>query len=178
MGSEMCIRDRRLVVEQETLDEQGRQAKERIETLSSRIGQLGQDIDRENSLNKDAGETIDILSKEQDRLKIALSSHSEKLEKVASDAQEASAVLKEREINLSELTEDMARLAARHQSSARFMSDSENALSKNNKEAAHMEVKVSEASSELERVRKLVEKVKLEEKIAKDNAQELSLIHI
>ena len=48
----------RLVVEQETLDEQGRQAKERIETLSSRIGQLGQDIDRENSLNKDAGETI------------------------------------------------------------------------------------------------------------------------
>ena len=60
----------RLVVEQETLDEQGRQAKERIETLSSRIEQLGQDIDRENSLNKDAGETIDILSKEQDKFKI------------------------------------------------------------------------------------------------------------
>ena len=107
--------------------------------LSSRIEQLGQDIDRENSLNKDAGETIDVLSKEQDELQIALSSHSEKLEKVASDAQEASTILKDREINLSELTEDMARLAARHQSSARFMSDSENALSKNNKEAADME---------------------------------------
>ena len=112
------------------------------------------------------------MSKEQDELQIALSTHSEKLEKVASDAQEASTILKDREINLSELTEDMARLAARHQSSARFMSDSENALSKNNKEAADMEVKVSEASSELERVKKLVEKVKLEEKIAKDNAQE------
>ena len=162
----------RLVVEQETLEEQGRQAKERIDTLSSRIEQLGQDIDRENSLNKDAEETIDVLLKEQDELQIALSTHSEKLEKVASDAQEASTILKDREINLSELTEDMARLAARHQSSARFMSDSENALSKNNKEAADMEVKVSEASSELERVKKLVEKVKLEEKIAKDNAQE------
>ena len=161
----------RLVVEQETLEEQGRQAKERIETLSSRIEQLGQDIDRENSLNKDAEETIDVLSKEQDELQIALSTHSEKLEKVASDAQEASAILKDREINLSELTEDMARLAARHQSSARFMSDSENALSKNNAEAADMEMKVSESTVELERVKKLVEKVKIEEKIAKDSAQ-------
>ncbi len=149
----------RLVVEQETLEEQGRQAKERIETLSSRIEQLGQDIDRENSLNKDAEETIDVLSKEQDELQIALSTHSEKLEKVASDAQEASTILKDREINLSELTEDMARLAARHQSSARFMSDSENALSKNNKEAATMKVKVSETSSELERGWSLFQKL-------------------
>ena len=61
--------------------------------------------------------------------------------------------MKDREINLSELTEDMARLAARHQSSARFMSDSENALIKNNEEAAEMEMKVSEASIELKRVK-------------------------
>ena len=107
----------RLVVEQESLEEQGRQAKERIETLSSRIEQLGQDIDRENSLNKDAEETIDVLSKEQDELQIALSTHSEKLEKVASDAQEASAILKDREINLAELMKDMERLDAHHQSS-------------------------------------------------------------
>ena len=160
----------RLIVEQETLEEHGRQAKERIETLSSRIGQLGQDIDRENSLNEDAGETIDTLSKEHDDLKIALSTHGEKLERVSSEAQEASAVLKDREINLSELTEDLARLAARHQSSARFMSDSENALSKNNEEASDMEMKVSEASIELERVKELVEEVKIEEKIAKDHA--------
>lgn len=160
----------RLIVEQETLEEQGRQAKERIETLSSRIEQLGQDIDRENSLNEDAGETIDILSKERDDLQIALSTHGEKLERVSSEAQEASAVLKDREINLSELTEDMARLAARHQSSARFMSDSENALSKNNEEASDMEMKVSGASIELERVKESVEEVKIEEKLAKDHA--------
>ena len=152
----------RLIVEQETLQEQGRQAKERIETLSSRIGQLGQDIDRENNLNKDAEETIDVLSKEQVELQFALSTHSEKLERVYFDAQEAAAVLKDREINLSELTEDMARLAARHQSSARFMSDSENALIKNNEEAAEMEMKVSEASIELKRVKELVEEVKQE----------------
>ena len=78
--------------------------------------------------------------------------------------------MKDREINLSELTEDLARLAARHQSSARFMSDSENALSKNNEEASDMEMKVSEASIELERVKELVEEVKIEEKIAKDHA--------
>ena len=60
--------------------------------------------------------------------------------------------------------------AARHQSSARFMSDSENALSKNNEEASDMEMKVSEASIELERVKELVEEVKIEEKIAKDHA--------
>ena len=161
----------RLIVEQETLQEQGRQAKERIETLSSRIGQLGQDIDRENNLNKDAEETIDVLSKEQVELQFALSTHSEKLERVSFDAQEAAAVLKDREINLSELTEDMARLAARHQSSARFMSDSENALIKNNEEAAEMEMKVSEASIELKRVKELVEEVKLEEKLAKDHAE-------
>ena len=82
-----------------------------------------------------------------------MSTHSEKLERVSFDAQEAASVLKDREINLSELTEDMARLAARHQSSARFMSDSENALIKNNEEAAEMEMKVSEASIELKRVK-------------------------
>jgi chromosome segregation protein len=50
------------------------------------------------------------------------------------------------------------------------MSDSENALSKNNEEASDMEMKVSEASIELERVKELVEEVKIEEKIAKDHA--------
>ena len=65
----------------------------------------------------------------------------------------------------------MARLAARHQSSARFMSDSESALIKNNEEAADTEMKVSEASIELKRVKELVEEVKLEEKLAKDHAE-------
>ncbi len=146
----------RLIVEQETLEEQGRQAQDRIETLSSRIEQLGQDIDRENSLNKDAGETI---------------KHSEKLEAVSSDAQEAATILKDREVNLSELTEDMARLAARHQSLERFLLDSENALSKNTDEAANIDKKVSESLIELETVKKLVQDVVVEVKFAQDHAQ-------
>ena len=161
----------RLIVEQETLEEQGRQAQDRIETLSSRIEQLGQDIDRENSLNKDAGETIKTLSKEQEDLQVSLSTHSEKLEAVSSDAQEAATILKDREVNLSELTEDMARLAARHQSLERFLLDSENALSKNTDEAANIDKKVSESLIELETVKKLVQDVVVEVKFAQDHAQ-------
>ena len=161
----------RLIVEQETLEEQGRQAKDRIETLSSRIEQLGQDIDRENSLNKDAGETIKTLSKEKEDLQFSLSTHSEKLEAVSSDAQEAATILKDREVNLSELTEDMARLAARHQSLERFLLDSENALSKNTEEAANIDKKVSESLIELETVKKLVQDVVVEVKFAQDHAQ-------
>ena len=61
--------------------------------------------------------------------------------------------MKEREVNLSELTEDMARLAARHQSLERFLLDSENALSKNTEEAATIDKKISESLIDLETVK-------------------------
>ena len=160
----------RLIVEQETLEEQERQAKNRIETLSSRIEQLGQDIDREDSLNNDALETIKILSKEQEALKVSLSSHEEELETASSEVQEAATILNDKEINLSELTEDMARLAARHQSLERFLLDSQNALNKNNQEVANIDKKVNEALVELERMEKLVADVVIEEKSAKEHA--------
>ena len=160
----------RSIVEQETLEEQERQAKNRIETLSSRIEQLGQDIDREDSLNNDALETIKILSKEQEALKVSLSSHEEELETASPEVQEAATILNDKEINLSELTEDMARLAARHQSLERFLLDSQNAFNKNNEEVANIDKKVNEALVELERMEKLVADVVLEEKSAKEHA--------
>ena len=51
----------RLHVQRDALSEQEARARQAIETLSSRIHQLGQDIERETGLNRDAGETIERL---------------------------------------------------------------------------------------------------------------------
>ena len=106
----------RLQVQRDTLKDQETRALETIETLRARIDQLGRDIDREAGLNKDAGETIERLEWEAREIAKAGAGHEDRLEAAQSGAREAGGVLQEREADLSQLTEDVARLAARHQS--------------------------------------------------------------
>ena len=111
----------RLTVQRDTLSDQEARALETIETLKARIDQLGRDIDRENGLNKDAGETIERLEWEAREIAKAGEGHDSRLDKAANAAHEAAGVLQERETDLSQLTEDVARLAARHQSAQRLL---------------------------------------------------------
>ena len=137
----------RLVVQRDTLSEQENRALAAIETLEARISQLGHDIDREDALNRDAGETISTLEAEAKELAAAAEGHEEALETAGNEARDAASVLQDREATLSQLTEDVARLAARHQSAQRLLEDEEKTVEKNETEAAKATAAVDDAAT-------------------------------
>ncbi|MDV4146201.1 MULTISPECIES: chromosome segregation protein SMC [Shimia] len=138
----------RLQVQRDTLNDQEEHARQIIETLQNRIEQLGKDMEREAGLNRDAGETIERLEWEAAEIAKAGEGHNEKLEVATEAAREAASLLQERESELSQLTEDVARLAARHQSAHRFLDDTRKTLEKSEAEAgkARDAVNVSKAA--------------------------------
>ena len=137
----------RLNVQKDTLGDQEKRAEETIRTLTQRLAQLSVDMDREESLNKDAGETITLLTTETGELNRAQEGHPAKVLKAASEASEAAAVLHNRESQLAEVTEDVARLSARHQSAQRFIDDASKRLTKSDSEEAVAKVAVQNAQS-------------------------------
>ena len=113
----------RLFVQRDTLSDQEVQAIQLIETLTQRVAQLILDIDREGGLNRDAAETVARLEWEAKEIAKASEGHIETLADATGSANEAKQVLQDREIDLSEKTEDVARLAARHSSAQRLLED-------------------------------------------------------
>jgi chromosome segregation protein len=147
----------RLVVQRDALSDQEAQARQNIERLNSRIQQLGNDIEREAGLNKDAGETIERLEWEKRELAKAGEGHDDRMAEAAEVAQESTSILHSGEEHLSQVTEDVARLAARHQSAQRLVEDCRRALeraegegakSRAAQEAAREALTASEASYE------------------------------
>ena len=126
----------RLLVERDSLTEQDAGARTRIETLAGRIEQLTRDIEREESLNRDAEDMIARLDREARDLKKAALGHDERLDAAADGAQQAVAVLEMRESELSQLAEEAARLSARHQSAQRLIEDHRKTAEKSEREAA------------------------------------------
>lgn len=125
----------RLTVQRDTLADQEARARDQIETLRSRIEQLGNDIDRETGLNKDAEETIKRLDWEQDQIEKASLGHEEKLSSANIAAREAAGIMQEKESELDKLTEDAARLSARHQSAHRLLTEAQSVLDKRQAES-------------------------------------------
>ncbi|MBL8561030.1 MAG: chromosome segregation protein SMC [Gemmobacter sp.] len=113
----------RLVVQRDALGDAEARARQVIETLQGRIAQLARDMEREAGLNRDAGETIARLDWELAQLVKAHEGHDDKLAEAMEVAREAGAILAEREAQLSERTEDAARLSARHQSAQRLLAE-------------------------------------------------------
>ncbi|WP_106745303.1 chromosome segregation protein SMC [Yoonia maritima] len=139
----------RLQVQRDTLKDQEDRALEMIETLRSRIDQLGRDMEREGGLNKDAGETIERLEWEAREIAKAGEGHDDRLEEAQDAAREAASVLEEREADLAQLTEDVARLAARHQSAQRLVADNRTTMEKNEAEAERAKSAMQEAATAL-----------------------------
>jgi len=113
----------RATVEREALDEAEARATQAIKTLLARIAHLDRDIEREAALNRDAGEVIERLEWEKRELEKAGQGHAERLELATGVADEAAEVLREVEDRLAELTDESARLSARHQSAERLAHD-------------------------------------------------------
>ncbi|WP_371170402.1 chromosome segregation protein SMC [Aliiroseovarius sp. 2305UL8-7] len=141
----------RLQVQRDQLSDQENQARQRIETLTARITQLSRDIERESGLNKDAGETIERLDWEQQQLTKASDGHDAALEAANTEARESAAILQEREGDLTQLTEDVARLAARHQSAHRLLEDSRKTLEKSESEAERARASMDDAKGALDK---------------------------
>ncbi|PUB14167.1 chromosome segregation protein SMC [Yoonia sediminilitoris] len=139
----------RLQVQRDTLKDQEERALEMIETLRARIDQLGRDMDRESGLNKDAGETIERLEWEAREIAKAGQGHEERLEEAHAAAREAAGILQQREADSAQLTEDVARLAARHQSAQRLLDDNRTTLEKSEAEAARAKDAMAQAQTAL-----------------------------
>ena len=120
----------RLQVRLGTLEEDEARAVQTIETLEARIAQLDEDASRESDLNQDAGKTLEGLKTEAADLEAASEGHEAAVEAASEEAHDAAHVLQDRENALSQLTEDVARLAARHQSAERLLQDAETTLTR------------------------------------------------
>jgi len=141
----------RLQVERDTLTDRAKRAVDAIAALESRIAQLSRDMERESGLNRDAGETIARLEAEAKALASAGQGHDKALDTAAEAAREAASVLQEREGELAQLTEDVARLAARHQSAHRFLDDSRKTLARSEGEAEKARAALAESRAVLAR---------------------------
>lgn len=120
----------RLQVEQAALAEQEARARQAILDLETRIGQLEKDADREAGLNKDAGETVEQLNWEADALVKVGDGHAEALSDAKDAASAAAEKLQNVETEGDRLSEDAARLAARHQSAKRRLEDAKGLVEK------------------------------------------------
>ena len=150
----------RLNVQRDSLNEQEVQAKERIQTLENRIEQLLQDMERETGLNKDAVETIERLEWEARELAKATEGQDEKLSYAQAAAQDAARVLQDREAEVSEKTEDVARLAARHQSAQRLFDDMKKTVERSEASAVAARQSAEEAEEKLSHVAQLLDEAK------------------
>jgi chromosome segregation protein len=139
----------RLLVERDTLADQELRARATIETLAARIAQLTVDIEREGGLNRDAGETIERLEWEFEALKKASVGFEGKLDEAGAAAHTAANMLQEEEERLGQMTEDVARLSARHQSAHRLLADGRATLAKNEAEAEKSAQSVATAAEDL-----------------------------
>ncbi|SEV88365.1 condensin subunit Smc [Aliiroseovarius sediminilitoris] len=162
----------RLQVQHDQLSDQEAQARQRIETLTARIAQLTRDMERESGLNKDAGETIERLEWEQSQITKASDGHDAALEAASAEARESAAILQEREGDLTQLTEDVARLAARHQSAHRLLEDSRKSLEKSEGEADRARSAMDEAKAALGKAGADYEAAKTAEATASRAAEE------
>ncbi|MGV6840113.1 MAG: chromosome segregation protein SMC [Planktomarina sp.] len=140
----------RILVQQETLEGEEKRSDEAIAALEGRIKQLSTDSAREQSLNTDATETMERLKQEAKDLEAAEDGYDQKLETAQTQSQEAAEVLQTQETALSTMTEDVARLAARHQSAQRLCDDTQSRLTKAQSDEAKAKAEVDAAQSMLD----------------------------
>ena len=143
----------RLAVQRDALADEETRAQESIAALQGGIAQLSRDMERETSLNRDAGETIRLLEQEAEALETAGQGHDARLAEAEEAAREAAVVLQEREADLAQRTEDVARLAARHQSAHRYRADCRKTLERAEAEAGRARESVETAGAALARSR-------------------------
>jgi len=166
----------RLIVQRDTLTDQEARANQTIETLTGRIEQLARDMAREAELNKDAGETIDRLEWEAREIAKASEGHDARLEEARVASTDGAQILADREADLSQMTEDVARLAARHQSAQRLIDDYRKTLEKNETEAQRAIAAKADATAALAKAAQDFDAAKSAEATARATAEKAEAV--
>ena len=141
----------RTLLERQALDDQEARAQGAIRALTGRIEQMTRDLDRESQLDRDAGETIHRLEAEAAAIAEASEGHDTAMEAAAEAARDAARVLSDREEALAALTEDVARLSARHHAAHRLRDDAKTTLEKSEAEAVRARGNVADSMAALTR---------------------------
>ncbi|ARC87356.1 chromosome segregation protein SMC [Rhodovulum sp. MB263] len=162
----------RLSVQRDALVQEEERARQSIRALTGRIEQMSRDIEREAALNRDAGDTLERLEAEASELSAEHEGHDAALDEAAEAAHAAADVLRDREEAQSQMTEDLARLVARHQSAQRLREDAARTLQRNEDEAAKARATVSAAEANLSAARSAMEEAEARQDAAQDSAEE------
>jgi chromosome segregation protein len=162
----------RLEVERARLSDEATRAEEKLAALSARLEQLARDREREEALNRDAGESIARLEEEAAGLNAEAERHEAALEEAAAAARVAAAALADREERFGQLTEEAARLAARHQSAERLVADLERAARSSETEAERARAAGEEARAALARIEAALERARADQARAAATAEE------
>ncbi|GIT89824.1 chromosome partition protein Smc [Jannaschia pagri] len=138
----------RLEVSRDTLAEREAAARATLDRLTATIARLVRDAEREGALNEDARATIDRLRQEDATLTAQTDGQEAAMAEAQEAALDASRVLGAREEELSALTEDLARLSARHQSVTRLVEESAKRLTQvtSARDAAEAQVKAAQSA--------------------------------
>ncbi len=142
----------RLTIERDQIDEREERAKVEIETLTGRIRQLAIDVEREETLSRDAVGAIDGLTEEVETLVEAQDGQQDALDKAAAAARSAGEKLSEQETRLDRLTEEAARLAARTSAAERRLQESRTNVTRLTEGMATAEAAIADISKTLETV--------------------------
>ena len=156
----------RLLVARDTLSAEESRAQETIATLAAAIDQLARDIDRETGLNRDADEVMARLDREARDIAAAAEGEGARLAAAAAAAQEADTLLTGREADLARVTEDAARLAARHQSAQRLIEDNRRTRDRAGAEADRAAAALTAAEADLARAEADLEQAEAAERAA------------
>ncbi len=140
----------RVTLARDSLRAEAERAAEAIADLSARIAQLDRDGEREAALNRDAGDTTARLAAEDAELAMAGTGHDRLLADATGAAQDAAEALRALETHQTQETEDVARLAARHQSAQRLLSDLAAAVERGEAEATRARAAATGAEAALE----------------------------
>ncbi|WP_224816807.1 AAA family ATPase [Hasllibacter sp. MH4015] len=147
----------RFLVERDSLQAEADRAAASIDTLTNRIAQIDRDREREDALNADAGETVERLRTERAELQAAQDGQDERLDDARNAVTDARSVLAGQEAELSDLTEQSAALAARHQAIERRMGEAEKAVARNSAEAQAAETAAFDAADRLTNLKREAE---------------------
>ena len=135
----------RLLVQRDALHRDADQAQAEIARLTARATQIAQDRARESALDRDAEDMLARLEWEARELAKAGDGHPDRLAQATDLARDAAAQLQACETALSQATEDMARLSARHQSAQRLLDDTRKTFARSEAEAARAQQAVTAA---------------------------------
>ncbi|MEM9059549.1 MAG: chromosome segregation protein SMC [Pseudomonadota bacterium] len=128
----------RLTIEREQIDDQEEQALREREQLAGRARQMAMDIEREETLQGDAGGALEKLTEEQTTLRVTQDGQKDAQDKALEAARAAGEELAEQETKLDRLTEEAARLAARAAAAERRLEEATSAVARLDREIAQV----------------------------------------